>query len=178
VTANNGRTWVEAHGIPPRFYGMIGVGVALPVFVLFEMAHILGPGGFVHAVEFSPTGNYWPFTILVYVGTASLALPTLLTILWIAPLRIGTSPEGVCVVTRLRLLNVPWESLRPHIAPPKGEWGVLVAGYSELRGPRIVWLTKEQARAVLTDPRAPANLFPQEYWRWVEAPPPLSNVRA
>jgi hypothetical protein len=168
--------WIPSRGIPSRLYPVIGVAVVLLAIVLGESVWLFGPDAVLQALLLSPKGNGWLLPFLLYYVFASMTLTSVLLVFRNATSRIGIGASGVRVVCRLRTRDFPWESLRPGIAPPSGKWAAFNAGFSTWTGLRYFWVSIDQARAILTDPKAPRALFPPEYWSWIGVPQSIGGV--
>ncbi len=163
--------WIPSRGRPLRLTLVIGVVVVFTGLFLLELAWVHGTSNFVRALEFQPITVDVPLTVFIYVV---LAFPIIMLPILVAfdTRGIGLGPAGIQVVTHLTNYKVPWASLRPSIETPKGPWGFIGYVTKSWAGSGSFWLSKEQAAAILSDPRAPRELFPPEYWSWVNLTPP------
>lgn len=164
--------WVTASGLPRRLVAVWIVFTAVAAGFLVEQALFYGGRGLLLALELrAPDGD--PTTIIVvYMFGVFFPILLIVLLLSVTEVRIGVGPAGLRLISRLRTMDVRWDALGPGGTTPTGEWGTIRRGQSELRGPFYFWVTREQARAILSHPEAPATLFPPEYWRWIGLPPP------
>jgi len=165
--------WLPSPGLPARNYGLLGLVLGYVAFLDFLMGTTRGWSTVWGALEFwSPRGAWGP-VVVFWLFDAGLPLVIAVASLWTVTVRIGLGAEGIRVVTRFRTRVVPWEALRPGAAIPRGKWGLLrSADTPGRRSPRTIFVTRDQARLILTHPNAPSALFPPEYWSWIDVPPP------
>jgi hypothetical protein len=162
--------WVPSRGHLPRLVILSVFLVGFFGFVLLNLARIHGWANLLLALEFvySPGGTP---PIAVYT---LLLLPavTFLTIRRFDTRKIGLGHAGVILVAPYGARTLAWSDLRPNEYVPSGSWGFMRSLTPDGKGSRSFWLTKEQAAAILSDSRAPRDLFPPEYWTWADLPQP------
>ena len=160
--------WVRSPGLPPRYFWVIGMVVGYEIF--FDLLLGIAPGwhDLERVAKFSPPGGAWALTVIFWEFNAGLPLAVLVASLWTATVRIGLGLEGIRLVTRFRTRDVPWPAIRPGTHSPRGNWVFLrQAASAQQKSSRMFWVTRDQARLILTHPNAPSSLFPPEYWSWV-----------
>ncbi len=160
---------IPSEGVPGRFYLIFVAAAGLVALFFVQLARIWGWQVALDAIRFSPANGDWSSTGFFYVGSGLWLLTAALPLLFVSPKYIRLSPEGVTVVTRLTTRLFYWASLRPSPGLPRGRWGTIHALRDKGGGFGVLWVTREQARAILSDERAPAHLFPPEYWTWIGA---------
>lgn len=166
--------WVESPGLPTRLSITALILVVYLVLIAAFLWWAVGLAALLRAIAFSPVGGAWSETVVFYFMFVAAPVAVLLMSLYMGTVRIGLGDPGLRIVTRLRTRDVPWESIRPGWDSPKGEWTFWRFHETRRTGPSIFWLTRDQARAVLSDPKAPSALFPPEVWTWAGLTPPPS----
>lgn len=164
--------WIPSRGRPVQFSGLLGLTAAFVVYFFVLTYVFLGDGGLVDSLRFIAPGGNGDGIFLIYILSPAVILIGATGALLIPNLRIGIGPDGVRVLTRLGARVVPWNSLRPGEARSKSQWCTLRQATSGWRRYRIFWVTKDQAKSILTSPNAPAHLFPPEYWAGIGVTPP------
>jgi hypothetical protein len=167
VASSDGFRWVESSGLPSRIIVTLLFLIVYAIVIVGLLTWAVGLSVLAQAIELSPAGGAWSETVVFYVMFLGAPLAVLAVTLWIGTVRVGIGDDGIRVVTRLRTSNVAWSSIRPGMGLPKGDWCALRYGMTQRTGPSIVWITKDQARAILTHPKSPSGLFPPEYWSWL-----------
>jgi hypothetical protein len=182
-------SWIP--GAPHRLLlWMLFGGVYLPW--LLEIALLEGPTGLrrlLDAYALQTAGPaYW---IALGIWTFLAILPALVPASrYQGPVRGLVLGEGRAVfVGRYPTVDLPVAALRPVWLLPR--WGRALLEARLAEPPRCVelWVTRKQARAIMTEPGASAALFPSRYWTWIGSPyppywpsiklaPPGAGVRA
>jgi len=166
--------WVPSPGMPSRNYAIIALFLGYVAFLDFLVGTSRGWSTLQSALEFSSSRGDWGLTVVFWEFNAGLLVVIVAVSLWTTTVRIGLGRGGIRVVTRLRTRVVPWQALRPAASSPKGRWGLLRAADTPgQRSPRAFFVTRDQARLILTHPNAPSSLFPPEYWSWIGVEQPL-----
>lgn len=163
-------TWVAADGIPPRMLmNLIFIPISLAlaiVYVGFSLGETVG------ALEFRPEDGNLLGTAVVYFIGVLLPIVTVLGLLSQTEIRIGIGPSGLQLVSRVRRREVSWAQLRASTTTPSGKWGLVALRGTKRSNGGAFWVTRDQARAILSHPDAPSDLFPPEYWDWIGIPTP------
>ena len=167
-------TSIQTIGMPSQFFFMILGSFAMVGGVLGLLLWADGVGFISQVMTFRIPGLYL-FSATLWAVALIFPLESVLIERYAVPTAVNLTETGVLVVSRRTTRLVPWGDLRPPFVPLKGEWGCFAYGQSAWTGRHVFWVTKEQARAVLMHPRAPAQLFPPEFWSWLGIPAPLQS---
>lgn len=150
------------------------IWLGLVVALFSELAFFAGPGALLDGLLFRPVDGLADNIVFVWMLGVGMPVALYVANLWISPVQVGFSEDAVRVVWRLRTLEFPWHELRPGNRLPSKGWTTLERGVGGPREQPWFWATVEQARALLSNPRAPRHLFPPEYWARLGLPAPLA----
>ena len=172
VPEEPGVSWIP--GAPRRLLpGLLFGGTYLAL--LLEIALLQGPTGLrwlLYAYTLQTAGPaYW---IALYVWTFLAILPALVRVgRYQGPVPGLVLGEGRAVfVGRFLTVDLPVASLRPVWLLPRWGRALLEARLADPQRCVELWVTRKQARAIMTEPGASAALFPSRYWTWIGSPYP------
>lgn len=171
VPEDPGVSWIP--GAPLRLLPWLLGGLYLAF--LLELALLEGPAGLrwlLHAYALQKSGPaYW---IALGVWAFLAILPALAQVGgYLGPVRGLVVGEGRTVIVGwYRSVDLPVASLRPVWLLPRADRALLEARVGDPPQSVELWVTRKQARAIMTQPGASTAGFPSRYWAWVGAPYP------
>src|SRR5208282_5998251 len=180
VPADGAFEWIETNGIPPRIWFAVAGFRGLSMFLVFFCLGILGSSNVVHSILFEPTmevsGVESPPEVVATVWIFVIGFPAIMwgLIVGLVERSVGIGPSGVRVKKWVGTRTLPWESLRPQSLHPRGGWVFMLGtnaarpgSVGALMGPIPFYVSKDQARAILTHLSLPLERFPAPYWSWL-----------
>ena len=172
-------SWIAAPTHPPDFWVRVILGVFFASIIPFTFILVGGWGAdlFWRALTFALPNDSFSFGAALYLDLIGVPTVVIGSAFWWTPIRIDIGPNGVRVDRRFHPRTIRWENLRPSALPPHKEWGWM-AGWTKASflGPSGTMgqnfpVSRTQAIAILAHPKAPAALFPPEFWEWLDRPP-------
>jgi hypothetical protein len=167
--------WIPTNVNPPGWYGWFVFAAAAAGFVAASLVFLDPPWLARDILLFVPVGGDTTPSFEVYSIGVGVPVLFVLNALRLAVRRVGLADAGICVETRLSAKDIPWDRLQGDADPrwPKREWCQIGYARGKWNGPWSFWATRDQARAILTHPKAPAKAFPARYWTWLGLPVPV-----
>lgn len=167
--------WIKSRGVPTKVYLLILASAAILAALVVEWTEAFGLGRLISGLEGSAQPGGWEEALILYIAILFLPLWMVFYVLGSRPTRIGIGDRGIKVLTVFGSKEVEWQSLRPGMFPPTGQWDTWRSGAASRADAGVFWITREQARNVLLQPNAPVQQFPLEYWDWVGLPAPVGD---
>ena len=150
----SGNEWWILVGLPIEF----AIGLAAPIIFVLRLPNtpadiLIGAAATFGLAAAAP----------VFVGTQHVR-------------RMSLNDAGVTLVTGWRTAQVPWNAVRPWRIGIRLDFLQAAWARSKLDPLPLFVLSRDQARAILRDPRAPLHLFPAHAWTDLGLPPPTPTV--
>jgi hypothetical protein len=171
--------WIDPHGWTPWSLASSGVYLVFAWTPVAILERLYGSAGLTRVLEHQtggPSHEVFLEAVVAIIAAIGFSAIGVLRILTGRGVRVGLGPEGLTVVSRFKTTPIGWRDLGPATSRPTGNWAVFQRGDpTEQRTSPVgfaFWATKEQGRAILSDPRLDSRRFPPSYWVWAGLPIP------